>query len=328
MDLQDLKRWHWMAIGLLVGSLWAATQLFYGINPDGETTAGTFEMVVMTTPKAPAFVDRFDNGNVYVTALQIHPPTIDDGPAENAKEPAASRQIQWVTGNIARRRFKQDAREWQTRTFRYKATMPFVPNPKFDYVAQDWVPYGSFKKFKGYEKPTEKNYSSIRAYFDELNRKYGSGSMLYRYAWWESRWAVMTIYPIGGLLLIGGVWPVIISLLAGAGFGSTKKEESAGLSQYKGSRPAEISKPDQVTEKDRERLAAMNAELEKNLQNSASATTPKAGVMVDAAVRKLEGGSVEEAKKDIEDKAARAKAFGAGRTDFYPTEIHPEQKKE
>ena len=164
-----------MAIGLLAGSLWAATQLFYGINPDGETTGGTFEMVVMTTPTAPAFVDMFDNGNVYVTALQVHPPTIDDGPPENAKEPAASRQIQWVTGSIARRRFKQDAREWQTRTFRYKAAMPFMPNAKFDYVSQNWVPYGRFKPMAGYVKPMANEYPTIRAYFDELNRKYGSG---------------------------------------------------------------------------------------------------------------------------------------------------------
>ena len=76
-----------------------------------------------------------------------------------------------------------------------------------------------------------------------------------------------------------------------------------------------------------ERLAAINAELEKNLQGSAEVAVTKGGVMAENAVRKLDGGAAEETK-EAEDKAARAKAFGAGRTDFYPTEIHPEQKKE
>ena len=322
MDLQDLKRWHWMVIGLLAGTLWAMTQLFYGFLPDGETVGGTFEMMLMTTREAPAFVDF---SNVYVTDLQIHPPIADDGPAMNAS--AASGKIQWVTGTRVSRGFRRDTREWRTRSFRYKAAVPFVPTKRFDFIINDWVPNGRLKKVPGYLKPTATDYPSIRNYFDELNRKYGSASMKYRYIWWQSRLAVMTLYPLGGLLLIGGVWPTVIALMVGAGLGAKAKPETFDLSRYKSGKTVDVTKGVLVTEQDRQRLAAMNEELEKNLQSDAG---PPAAVSVPSSatpIRKLDGESAGESKQP-DQKSTPSKAFGASRTDFYPTEIHPDEKKE
>jgi len=321
MDLQDLKRWHWMVIGLLAGILWAMSQLFYGFLPDGETVGGTFEMMLMTTRDAPAFVDF---SNVYVTDVQIHPPVTDDGPAANASATRGS--IQWVTGTMVSRGFRRETREWRTRSFRYKAAVPFAPTDRFNFIANDWVPNGRLKKVPGYVKPTATEYPSIRYYFDELNRKYGSASMPYRYIWWQSRLAVMTLYPLGGLLLIGGIWPTVIALMVGAGLGAKAKPETFDLSRYKNGTTADATKGVLVTEQDRERLAAMNAELEKNLQVNAKPTGTVSASPTAPAIRKLEGESTDVSKLS-EQKPQAAKAFGASRTDFYPTEIHPDEKK-
>ena len=321
MDLQDLKRWHWMVIGLLAGTLWAMTQLFYGFLPDGETVGGTFEMMLMTTREAPAFVDF---SNVYVTDLQIHPPIADDGPVVNGS--TSSGKIQWVTGTMVSRGFRRDTREWRTRSFRYKAAVPFVPTKRFDFIINDWVPNGRLKKVPGYLKPTATDYPSIRNYFDELNRKYGSASMKYRYIWWQSRLAVMTLYPLGGLLLIGGVWPTIIALMVGAGLGAKAKPETFDLSRYESGKTVDATKGVLVTEQDRQRLAEMNEELEKNLQVNAKPTGTVSASPTAPAIRKLEGDSTD-VSKSSEQKPQAAKAFGASRTDFYPTEIHPDEKK-
>ena len=328
MELQDLKRWHWMLIGLLAGTMWASTQLFYGFLPDGRTIAGTFERVLTATEKSPAYIDFFETGVVYLSEIQIHPPIMDESPSEKTptekNQPAP--QIQWVTGNMWNRRFAKNP-QWMSHAFRYKASIPFaVTNQKFDFVTTDFTPNRQLKKVAGYSNPPTKSYPTLQAYFDELNRKYGSGAIKYRYIWWESRTAVMTVYPLGGLLLIGGVWPTIISLMVGAGLGGKPKPETFDLSRYQPGKTTEKPKAHQVTDQDRKRLDAINEELEKNLQPDGSRIPVTATTPTESVIRKLEGEPAD-ASKPADQKPGAVKTFGATRTDFYPTEIHPDEKK-
>ena len=331
MDLQDLKRWHWMLIGLIAGALWAGSRLFYGINIDDgdpENQTGTFERVVMATKEAPAFVDFIDNGNVYVSDLKVYPAMPDNSREGQSSALAGSAgQVQWVTGTIGRRRFKRDGREWQTRAFRYKASVPFVPRKDTDYIADNWVPYGRFKPIAGYIKPAATPYPSIINYLDELNRKYGSGSVKYRYAWWEGRAAIMTIYPLGGLVLIGGVWPILLGLMIGAGFGGKVKKETYDLSRYSGESKATMPKTaDTMTDADRAQLAALEAELEKNLASVGKAT-PRISAEADVPqIRNLSEGKSVDTQKAPE-KVDPAKAFGDEGGAYYPTEIHAKPKE-
>jgi hypothetical protein len=328
MDLQELKRWHWMAIGLLIGGLWAATQLFYGITVDDgdpDTLEGPFEMAVMSTKEAPSFVDFFENGNVYVSDLCLHPAGPDISADADRAHP---KQAQWVTGTVGRRRFSRSGPPaWETKRFKYKAALPFVPSKKFDYIAGDWVPYGRFKPVAGYVKSKPASYPSIKDYFDALNRKFGASSVKYRYIWWEERWAIMTMYPLAGLLLIGGVWPTVLGLMVGAGLGKKAKTDDYDLARYSGKTPSPVMKPVGMTEADRLQLAAVEAELEKNLEGF---THPSAGQPVGATaapgVRKLEAETVDGSKGEPQ-KAVEEKSFGAGAGNFYPTEIHTEEEE-
>jgi prepilin-type N-terminal cleavage/methylation domain-containing protein len=50
----------------------------------------------------------------------------------------------------------------------------------------------------------------------------------FRYAWWEETWFGMAAGAAIGGLLIGGVWPIVLALLVGAGFGSQRKADEEG----------------------------------------------------------------------------------------------------
>jgi hypothetical protein len=340
MDLQDLKRWHWMLIGLLAGGLWAWSQLSFGPQVEGKTFDG-FEHDLLATKESPS-IRGWDEGNVCIIDICVHPPVTDETP--DAKTVPATRRtvtpkIQWVTGVVYHDRAIRDPNNWwlvkghaiSSTPFVFKAPAPYQPMDPWDDFVATKLPFSS-KPFyrlpstvKGYVKPATKSYPSITDYFDELNRKFGPGTVKYRYNWWESRWAVMTIYPLGGLLLIGGVWPTVLGLMVGAGFGSKRKQEEYGLSRYKGTSAPAAPKGPLVTDKDREQLAAMSAELEKNLQATATSAAPQAIAENAPAVAKLEAGTLEVTKKPQE--AMPAKSFGADRGDYYPTEIHTKPKE-
>src|SRR5207237_890076 len=114
-----------------------------------------------------------------------------------------------------------------------------ISKPLYDYVSNDGVyqwflSYRLPKPVAGYIKPVQaaaavaapnRTYPTIKDYFDALNRKYGSGTVKYRYCWWERPGAMLAIYPAAGLVLIGGVWPTVLGLLIGAGLGPKRKKD-------------------------------------------------------------------------------------------------------
>ena len=375
MDLEHLKRWHWLLIGLLVGALWSSVRLFYGYNLDSDNpeSGANFEYALVATPDALVHLGT-DEGRIYLGDLRVYPAIKDDSPdilgthqaappprpaprlwpwfsrpaTNKAKppaepppvsattpepKPAGSRQVNWVTGKVYSYRYMKDPKTGRTvpdptpkaLPFIYKASIPFIPDPRFDYVAHLSFYNLKLKPTAGYASATGREYPNILAYLDELNRKYGAGTVKYRYAWWESKAAVITLYPLAGMVVIGGIWPTVLGLLIGAGFGHKKgKGDEFDLSRFKGKSKASMPKAAvAMTRQDELRLAALEAEMEKNLQgfgaNADVAATP-AAVTPAPAVKPL--AAVVEESKPAAEKPHAHKAFGASGGDYYPTEIH------
>jgi hypothetical protein len=338
MDLQDLKRWHWALIGLLAGALWAGSRLFYGVELPNDDTASTqqhnFTRFLAGSEKAPAIV--FDEAsNVYLSDLQVHPATPDTTPQGRAAAARAGGKppmVQWVTGDERRRRFRQLKADWTAEPFRFKATLPFTPDAVYDLVRNDWnnVMPGGPKPLKGYAKPTTQSYATLLDYFKEIDKKYGRGALAYRYCWWEARGVTAAVYPIAGVVLIGGVWPTLLNFLVGIGLGRKKKaaaEDEYDMDRFKGASKPTTSgraKPG-MTERDEQQLAAMTAELEKDLAASgvlhASSDGNRAAVPAAPAVRELTGGPTKPQPPSAATPAPD-KTYGADTTDYYPTEIH------
>jgi hypothetical protein len=55
----------------------------------------------------------------------------------------------------------------------------------------------------------------------------------YRYAWWAVPGLAPLLWMGGGLLLIGGVWPIVLSALISAGYGRVREEPGTDLSKVR-----------------------------------------------------------------------------------------------
>ena len=74
---------------------------------------------------------------------------------------------------------------------------------------------------------------TIRDYIDQLRKNHSE--ITYRYAWWNLPTAAAAIWGGGAVLLIGGIWPTLVSLMIGAGLGRKKDQESEyDLDRFKG----------------------------------------------------------------------------------------------
>jgi hypothetical protein len=155
----------------------------------------------------------------------------------------------------------------------------------------------------------------------------------YRYCWWEERGFTAAIYPLAGVVLIGGVWPTLLNFLVGIGLGSKKKAaaDEYDVDRFKGaSKATAVSRPKAgMTARDEQQLAAMTAELETDLAASAAVHGPSDGNGATAAaapaVRELTGGPIKPQPQSTITPAP-AKSYGADTTDYYPTEIHKPAK--
>lgn len=134
----------------------------------------------------------------------------------------------------------------------------------------------------------------------------------YQYAW-DPRFA----YPgavLASLIVIGGIWPSVLALLIGAGFGPAQKE-TYDLSRFKGG--AEEKKPARAgpTEADQAKVRELADELEKKLLAEAGArgVAEGAGASADEApVKELVMAPVE---APVEAKAEVSKEYGG---EYYP----------
>jgi hypothetical protein len=101
----------------------------------------------------------------------------------------------------------------------------------------------------------------------------------YRIAWWERPTILYTLWAGGSVLVIGGIWPTVLGLLLGAGFGRhSAAEQEYDLSRFK-SEP-ESRAVHQATMHgalDVEQLDALEQELRRTLAQQASTSDQPAG---------------------------------------------------
>jgi hypothetical protein len=279
MHVQDLKRWHWVLISLVVGLLlsfaWSQmedetlpsisqhdfeTGLGYRPDAQGRYTAGAFIRARVLPAK---------DGKNMVMGLQVRPTA--------------------VAG-------KGDAR-------------PVV------YVAD--IPY----KAGLWRGQMDEEYPNVRAYLEKTKKD--NPDLGWHYAWWREKWAVYVLWTSASLLLIGGVWPSVVSLMVGAGLGF--QSEDAGpeydLSRFKSEAEKQAGAKG-PTAADLQHLHDLEDELEKKL------AAERAGMpMPDtqpgqqpAAAKKLDGGPLEAASTG---KPAEEHEYTG---EFYPVD-HGAKKK-
>jgi hypothetical protein len=151
----------------------------------------------------------------------------------------------------------------------------------------------------------------------------------YKFAWIETPKGAYPVYSLGGLVVIGLIWPTIVQLLVGAGFGRGPSEDDEyNLARYKGSSTSAGKAKVAVSVAEADQLAQLEAELEAKLKSGALAEPGDAPVRTAPTavpIPVLSAGPLEAPKEEAQ-KQAQRKGYGADQGDYYPTEVHGKKK--
>ena len=92
-----------------------------------------------------------------------------------------------------------------------------------------------------------------------------------RFAWWQTPLPGIAIYAVGGVLLIGGLWPTVLNLMIGAGLGVKREaKDDYDLSRFGSGPEEEDAKKKGMSAEDYDELRKMTDELEAASQGEPS----------------------------------------------------------
>jgi hypothetical protein len=275
MQIQDVKRWQWAGIALIIGLAFS----FAWSNYSWEQQYPTLGPV------------EFERGLTIPTGRIGHIADIEVLPPIEDKYVVFCTQVRRLPsgGSIAR-------------------PVAVVTN----------IPYKSL--------PSGKSYPNVLAF---LQAEQASHPLIhYSFAWYRQTWAIYILCIAGSLLLIGGIWPSVVSLLTGGGLGLSRKrkEPDYDLDRFATGEKAEAPRAaPNVTHQDLDEVRRLDDELEKQLAGSAA---PAAGAAVGTApaseqgIRKLDGGPLEASQVQKED---LKKEYGG---EYYPVVKSTHKKAE
>jgi hypothetical protein len=268
MHVQDLKRWHWVAISIVVGLalsyVWSSVEWDENLPTVGQAD---FERGLLT--KFPA---EKSLQNVVVM------------PPQEGKYKIVAEQV----------RNTKTAGVVDLRPVAYMADTP--------YKAGVWR--GESEQFK-----------DVREYLAKT--KESNPDVAYKYAWYRETWAIYTLWLGASLLLIGGVWPSVVSLMVGAGLGISSEEKGPeyDLERFKSEQEKKGEKHEPTPE-EMAHLRQLEEELEKKLaaQRAGLPIPEDEPEQAPAAIKKLDGGTLENLAPE---KPAEEHEY---KGDFYPVD--------
>jgi len=232
---------------------------------------------------------------------------------------------EWVTGEALKYKngtfspVQQSGRRWWQ--FISPTTKPVTE------LAGEWVPFPLLAADSTSSRPIYQNPPTAAEYLGDLQKQFPrlKDALVYKTAWWEAPKYLVSLYTVGGFVVIGVIWPTIQNLLTGAGFGKARPKEEYDLDRFK-SDPEPQAKPAAVAASANDQLAELNAKLEAEV----------AGMMIgksaieqedeeeEAAIKQLRMDAVE----TVAEKEAREAQEYKG--EFYPVAkpiVHKTDKK-
>jgi hypothetical protein len=250
MQIEDLKTWHWVIVGLLVGGLFSAVRAWQGpafANSAADTIeVGEFESKVYAGTSLAGYertgwlINQYHKGMPVLKDVIVHPPLADD-PAKRF----------WITGKsywISRRAVdpskvgspQQLMEGWKG--FKFAAATPYVTGTTMEKQKlqkelnerQTQLKESGGKNLRLMAEiagktaeinrlaSSEKSLGGLESFpsaVDFMRRvKAMPGSTLsYSYAWYELPAAIYSLPPLAGLLIIGCAWPLTLSVMQNFG---------------------------------------------------------------------------------------------------------------
>lgn len=317
MGIENIKRWHWCIIGIIVGCIVASVSIWAGPKEKANTVSIMFQDF-----ESQVLYGRTFRGRRLVTDIRnfrVHPAVetqtddmtdavtydftirdpIPDKPGYESISRASGRVLMAQPGTIA-----LDGKRGGGKYVSVLGNIEGLTTRQYVEKLAEFVRNNKDKK--GYERATQ---------------------IQLKTAWIEiPKWAY-TAYGVGGFVVIGLIWPTILNLLIGAGLGRAPREPEYDLSRFKGdSKSAEKAKP-VVTDEDMDKLKTLEEELEASLREGAFERQPVTATAgkAEPEIKKLTGAPLEGPKEEAAKPEAH-KDFGADQGDYYPTEVHGKHK--
>jgi hypothetical protein len=333
MAIEDLKRWHWCVIGLLVGAAVAAITLSMDPpEPKGITrvAANVFEeqWLAHRDPEGQ-WVYKIEN-------VRIHPSKEIPVPGEKSANVESVTYDLWVYRDSKHAEILPREMHLKWTGTKPSLVAPLDGMSLKDYFAKlnDLIAHPEQLKTKlestkpkpNAANPKAKQVSEFGMKWDQVKPEYLK-PITYKFAWIETPKGAYSVFTAGGLVVIGLIWPTIVQLLVAGGFGRVRDEKD----EYDLARHKSVSGPTAaeknravVTEEDMDKLAQLEAEMEAKLKSGATDAdrAPKpAAQPAKPVVPVLAAGPLEAPKEDAKPKF-KPKGFGTDQGDYYPTEVH------
>ncbi len=287
MDLQDLKRWHWAVAGLVIGL--ALSYMYDGWDPSGQVPSVGIGTVQRDLLRVARGADR---DLPLIRNIRLFPPVVENG--------------------VERWYMQLEMIDPVQRAYvRYEVKS--IPTP--------------FKV----ERPNNTEFArnqeveNVRVYLDAVAA--ANDGFSYTYLWWRERPWIYTFWTGGAVLLVGGVWPTVLSVLVGAGFGRPPREkEEYDLSRF-GKGKSEASAQPAAPAVDAEELEAVTRAYEAGLAGEGEGEAMPAEADAETAgsppeIRKLTITPLEEAPPILKPPEEEKEYVG----EFYPV-ARPAHKK-
>ena len=244
MALEDLKRWQWALVGLAIGlALGLAYRYAYNDPDPGYPTLKRAESL------EPLMVARdFEMDRPIVDDVTIYPLLSDDD------------KVQLVTFNM-RQVYRFEDPEHGGAGFtrsRWEAR-------------QIWA-----------EIPFEKSGPPGNTFADRVRRLQAAGVLggaNVSFGWAHKPLPGLLLYAAAGVLLVGGIWPTLLNVLLGAGFGRDRSKEAYDLARFGGEEAGGegIKGRRGLTGEEQDQLAAVTGGLEDSTGGMSAENVPPPG---------------------------------------------------
>ena len=334
MNIERIKRWQWIAISLVLGAIIAGVQMMYGRDVDisnSMTSARMFESAIQTEVKGSSNAKsmQFKNLVVYPNPNPIPHETTQRRPTRKDKNAATKAAAPERTYYIVKGRYYSGIPTRQSdgkslavfkSTFFVETAEVYTPTTNLAALNKPGGP-DYVKRWKAIPKPTVLDFLEIMKEARGID---------YTYAWWAEPGKGTVLWMGLSFVVIGLIWPSVVSLLTYGTLMPPVEEKGTDLSKVKASTSAPAMKRAEATEEDMDELKRMEEALKAKIaaSDAGSPAARAAGPAAPAAIKQLTATTSE---KTAVEETKEQKAFGAKADDFYPTERtggkpKPEQK--
>ena len=284
MQVEKIRRWQWMLIGLAGGLLlgwayrgWTQTDWTAMYNVIGDQDR--FEQILL----------RQDKGQPLFREVTIHP--VESEKRQGRKYVVTGRYFDGPYASTGR-------------MLAFEAPNPYPAGSAIQRVSSATGKNFS-QRYAALKNPTIREYLGL---IDE------AGFVDVQYAWWETPGIMLLLWAAAGFIAMGVVWPTVVNLLAFGTLFRPREEPGIDLGQVKSSTPTDSKAPN---DSDLQKLSELEAQLEASLsQNAAPAAASAATVTAPSVPAALSTQPVAPAAEENPDD----RHFALKPRDFYPTD--------